>query len=322
MVSVQLVRSVEKQLKEYITENNYVVDIDIKKLIVDVLESMIVNPKLKHIIDDDYRLSMKLLEIIKKYVNKIKLNDCDSDEAFKTNYEQMQESRKTLDDGSLPIQTRKRLILDSNYSEILGGSSMRYNIDGGLRISKFCVPLITIKSVDKINSTHVFVECRQLRRSDHRTHDKHVDCIGTFTMQNEINHSDRSYTYTFRSVDDRFLTDLNLTLYEVDFKIVYNENPFELVQVLKPTISSVQVENGKAFIEGEFEDFTLQVGDDVLITDENQNLDKLNCRIKQSTNKGIHIELPNEYYHLTNLTVDNIHCIVNSCVIFMDYFEN
>ena len=322
VATLQLVRTVEKQLIEYITENNYVVDIDVKKVIVNVLESMMVNPKLRSVIDDDDRLSTMLLEMLKKYVNKVKLNDDDSEESFETNYEEMQASRKTLDNGSKPIPTRKRIILDSNHSEILGGSSMRYHIEGGLNISKFRVPLITIKSVDKINSTHVFVQCRQLRRSDHRTHDKYVDCIGAFTMQTEINHNDRSYTYTFKSVDDTFLTDLNLTLYEVDFKIISNETPFDLVNVFKATNSSLQVEDGKVFIEGEFGDLTLQDGDDVLIqTDKNHNLDILKCKINQSTDTGIQVELPDEANAITDLTVDNVHCIVNKCVIFMDYFE-
>ena len=86
VATLQLVRTVEKQLIEYITENNYVVDIDVKKVIVNVLESMMVNPKLRSVIDDDDRLSTMLLEMLKKYVNKVKLNDDDSEESFETNY--------------------------------------------------------------------------------------------------------------------------------------------------------------------------------------------------------------------------------------------
>jgi len=325
MVTLQLVRDVEKQLVEYINANSYVVDIDVKKIIVEVIESMLANPKLTSIINDDAKLSIKLLEILKKYVQKIKLNERDDEEAFKANYDEMEASRNKIDTGARPMAIQRRLILDSTESEIIGGSSMRYTIDGGVQISKVRVPLIIIKSISKINATHLFVQCRQLRRNTHRTHAKQVDCVGTFTMQSEINHNNSgAYTYTFRSIDDEFLKDFNLTLFEVDFKILLDNRSFELVHMIKPTISSVQVEDKRLSVEGEYADLNLKDGDDVLLeiqNEKNQNIDLIKCQIIQSIGKFINLELPDEMNDIAELKVDKIHCIVNRCTIFMDYFE-
>ena len=202
---------------------------------------------------------------------------------------------------------------------------MRYAIDGGVQISKVRVPLITIKSIAKINATHLFVKCRQLRRNTHRTHAKQVDCIGTFTMQSEINHNNSAYTYTFKSIDDEFLKDLNLTLFEVDFKILLDNQYFELVHMIKPTNSLVQVKDRRVSVEGEYAELNLKDGDDVLLeiqNDKNQNTDIIKCQINQSIGKFINLELPDEMNDIAEINVDIIHCIVNRCTIFMDYFEH
>ena len=321
MITVQLVRDVEKQIVQYINTNNYVVDIDVKMLIVNVLESMMINPKLTSIINDDEKLSIKLLEILKKYVHKVKLNEQNDEEAFKANYNEMEASRNKLDQGARPMTTQRRIILDSSASEIIGGSSMRYAIDGGVQIAKFRVPLITMKSIDKINASHVFVQCRQLRRNTHRTHAKHIDCIGVFYLQSVINHNNGAYTYTFKSIDDNFLKDLNLTLFELDFKILLEDRSFELVNVFKPSNSSLKVEDRRFNIQGDYDNFNLQAGDDILIEVLNdKNAEIIKCQINELTDAGMCVELPNE----TNdceLIVNNIHCIVNRCTIFIDYFE-
>jgi hypothetical protein len=130
-------------------------------------------------------------------------------------------------------------------------------------------------------------------------------------MYSEILHENGSYTYHFKNISEDFIQDLNLTLFEVEFKIQTRDENFNYIEKVEIERYAVgETEDGltNVHIFGDFVGLNLHIEDDVVIGD---------SKFKLKQKKDEEIVVTSEKT-CEDIQISNLDCVINRTVIFMD----
>ena len=160
--TLAMVIAIEKEIQEYVESIELDIDIDIKKTIYEVMQSLASNPKTYDKVLSTEDMRIKVVNIVKKYITKQnELIENKQLDDYKNKFKELQETRKSLD-MKVEHKLDKHIILDSVKAEILNSNELCYTFKTPIQVKN--VRLVSIRNFLGMTAPFL-IRCARMRRA-------------------------------------------------------------------------------------------------------------------------------------------------------------
>ena len=216
--TVSMLIEIEKEIHDYVKSTELTIDIDVKKTIYEVMQSLATNPKLYEKELSQQEIQNKIVNIVKKYITKqVELLDKQNTEEYKKKFLELQETRKSLD---MKVEHRldKHIVLDSHKSVVLNSDELKFNFKTPIDVKNINLTYLTIQSDEKIDEPYLYIQSQQLRTNNYTDVTNVLDCAAVLILNKEIRHDDGTFTYHYKNINKHVNNDINQLLTQLNFK--------------------------------------------------------------------------------------------------------
>lgn len=216
--TLAMVIAIEKEIHEYVESIELDIDIDIKKTIYEVIQSLASNPKTYDKVLSSEDMYIKVINIVKKYI--IKQNELIENKQmndYKNKFKELQETRKSLD---MKVEHRldKHIILDSNKAETINSNELRYTFKTPIQAKNINLMYMTIHSNEELLEPYLYIQSPQLRTNNYTDQSNVLDCLAILILNKEIKHENGTFTYHYKNINKHVNNDIQLLLTQLNFK--------------------------------------------------------------------------------------------------------
>ena len=322
--TLAMVIAIEKEIQEYIDTIELDIDIDIKKTIYEVMQSLASNPRTYDKVSSSEDMHIKVVNIVKKYITKqnelVENKDIND---YRNKFKELQETRKSLD-MKVEHKLDKHIILDSVKAETLNSNEFRYTFKTPIQVKNINVTYMTIHSNEKLLEPYLYIQCPQLRTNNHTDVTNVLDCLAILILNKEIKHDNGTFTYHYKNINKHINNDILLLLTQLNFKfyISMTDTYINLSNVYSINTHDsdgeyhrIYFENTNEFIEG----------DAITITDNEK--DKHNASVVNATSEMLTIEIKKDNDIINKdhndisktLVMKNIEKVNKRIIIYIDH---
>ena len=301
--TVAMMIAIEKEIQEYIETVELEIDIDIKKTIYEVMESLASNPKTYDKVLSSQDMHVKIVNIVKKYITKQnELVENKQLDDYKNKFKEIQETRKSLD-MKVEHKLDKHIILDSIKAELLNSNELRYTFKTPIQVKNINLTYLTIHSSEEILEPYLYIQSSQLRTNNYTDVNNVLDCLAILILNKEIKHENGTFTYHYKNINKHVNNDILLLLTQLNFKLYISmsntyvniSNIFTITtHTFDEKYHHIHLEDSKEF----------NIGDEIIIIDDKKqkykgnvveiNLKKLTVQINNSDNSDNNDEINTE----------------------------
>ena len=297
--TVAMMIAIEKEIQEYVGNIELEIDMDIKKIIYEVMQSLASNPKTYERVLSSQDMHVKIVNIVKKYITKQnELVENKQLDDYKNKFKEIQETRKSLD-MKVEHKLDKHIILDSIKAEILNSDEVRYTFKTPIQVKNINLTYLTIHSSDELFEPYLYIQSSQLRTNNYTDINNVLDCLAILILNKEIKHENGTFTYHYKNINKHVNNDILVLLTQLNFKLYISmtntyvnlSNVFSIItHNIEEEYHHIYFENAKEFKEGE---------EIVIIDNDNQkykakvvdaNSEKLIVQIKNKMNTDIELK--------------------------------
>lgn len=216
--TLAMVIAIENEIQEYVESIELNIDIDIKKTIYEVIQSLASNPKTYDKVSSPEEMHTKVVNIVKKYITKQnELIENKQMGDYKNKFKELQETRKSLD---MKVEHRldKHIILDSDKAETLNSNELRYTFKTPIQVKNINLTYLTIHSNEELLEPYLYIQSPQLRTNNYTDVNNVLDCLAILILNKEIKHENGTFTYHYKNINKHVNNDILSLLTQLNFK--------------------------------------------------------------------------------------------------------
>jgi len=273
--TLAMVIAIEKEIQEYVESIELDVEIDIKKTIYEVMQSLASNPKTYDKVLSSEDMRIKVVNIVKKYITKQnELIENKQLDDYKNKFKELQETRKSLD-MKVEHKLDKHIILDSVKAEILNSNELCYTFKTPIQVKNVNLTYMTIHSNEELLEPYLYIKCPQLRTNNYTDVNNVLDCLAILILNKEIKHENGTFTYHYKNINKHVNNDILLLLTQLNFKfyVSMTQTHINLSNVYPITTHEVDGEHHNIYFENANE---FNEGDEINIIDDEKQLYRAN----------------------------------------------
>lgn len=258
--TLAMVIAIEKEIQEYVENIELDIDIDIKKTIYEVMQSLASNPKTYDKVLSSQEMHIKVVNIVKKYITKQnELVENKQMDDYKNKFKELQETRKSLD-MKVEHKLDKHIILDSDKAEILNSNELRYTFKTPIQVKNINLTYMTIHSNEELLEPYLYIQSPQLRTNNYTDVNNVLDSLAILILNKEIKHDNGTFTYHYKNINKHVNNDVQLLLTQLNFKLYVSMtdtyiNVSDMYSITTHEIVGEQhhinIENSNEFKEGD-----------------------------------------------------------------------
>ena len=258
--TLAMVIAIEKEIQEYVESIELDIDIDIKKTIYEVMQSLVSNPKTYDKVLSSEDMHIKVVNIVKKYITKQnELIENKQLDDYKNKFKELQETRKSLD-MKVEHKLDKHIILDSDKAEILNSNELRYTFKTPIQVKNINLTYMTIHSNEELLEPYLYIQSPQLRTNNYTDVNNVLDCLAILILNKEIKHENGTFTYHYKNINKHVNNDISSLLTQLNFKFYISikdiyMNVSDMYSIRKHDIDGdhhhIYFENANEFNEGD-----------------------------------------------------------------------
>jgi len=315
--TLTMVMAIEKEIHEYVESIELDNDIDIKKTIYEVMQSLASNPKTYDRVSSTEDMHIKVVNIVKKYITKQnelienkQMND------YKNKFKELQETRKSLD---MKVEHRldKHLVLDSDKSETLNSNEVRYTFKTPIQVKNINLTYMTIHSNEELLEPYLYIQCPQLRTNNYTDVNNVLDCLAILILNKELKHENGTYTYHYKNINKHVNNDILLLLTQLNFKfyISMKETYVKVSNMYSITNHDIDGEHHHIHSENSNQ---FNEGDTITIIDDEKHKHKAN--VVKTTSEMLTLKMNNDGDILIKKPVmKHIEKVNKRIILYMDH---
>lgn len=259
--TVSMLIEIENEIHEYVKSTELSIDIDIKKTIYEVMQSLATNPKTYEKELSEQEIQRKIVNIVKKYITKqVELLDKENTEEYKRKFLELQETRKSLD---MKVEHRldKHIVLDSHRSVVLNSDELKYNFKTPIDVRNINLTYLTIQSDEKIDEPYLYVQSQQLRTNNYTDVTNVLDCAAVLILNKEIRHDNGTFTYHYKNINKHVNNDINQLLTQLNFKFYISMKDTYMKMSKEYSVKS----HSHEWDDSDSQHIAIEIGDDATI---------------------------------------------------------
>ena len=296
--TLAMVIAIEKEIQEYIESIELDIDIDIKKTIYDVMQSLASNPKTYDKVSSTEEMHTKVVNIVKKYITKQnELIENKQMDDYKNKFKELQETRKSLD---MKVEHRldKHIILDSEKAEILNSNELRYTFKTPIQVKNMNLTYMTIHSNEELLEPYLYIQSPQLRTNNYTDVSNVLDCLAILILNKEIKHENGTFTYHYKNINKHVNNDISSLLTQLNFKfyISMTDTYVNVSNVYSITTHDINGEEHRIHFENVSE---FNEGDEVNVIDDKKQKHKAN--VVETSSEMLTVKMSNSDEDLSTL---------------------
>ena len=216
--TLAMVIAIEKEIQEYVESIELDIDIDIKKTIYEVIQSLASNPKTYDKVLSPEDMHIKVVNIVKKYITKQnELIENKQMDDYKNKFKELQETRKSLD-MKVEHKLDKHIILDSDKAETINSNELSYTFKTPIQVKNINLTYMTIHTNEELLEPYLYIQSPQLRTNNYTDVSNVLDCLAILILNKEIKHENGTFTYHYKNINKHVNNDILLLLTQLNFK--------------------------------------------------------------------------------------------------------
>lgn len=317
--TLAMVIAIEKEIQEYVESIELDIDIDIKKTIYEVMQSLASNPKTYDKVLSSEDMRIKVVNIVKKYITKQnELIENKQMDDYKNKFKELQETRKSLD-MKVEHKLDKHIILDSDKAEILNSNELRYTFKTPIQVKNINLTYMTIHSNEELLEPYLYIQSPQLRTNNYTDVNNVLDCLAILILNKEIKHENGTFTYHYKNINKHVNNDISSLLTQINFKFYISikdihMNVSDMYSIIKHDIDGdhhhIYFENANEFNEG----------DELNIIDDEKQ--KHSANVVKTSSEMLTVKMNNDDESLPSLNGFVMRCIEKAnkrIILYIDH---
>ena len=315
--TLAMVIAIEKEIQEYVESIELDIDIDIKKTIYEVMQSLVSNPKTYDKVLSSEDMHIKVVNIVKKYITKQnELIENKQMDDYKNKFKELQETRKSLD-MKVEHKLDKHIILDSVKADTVNSNEFRYTFKTPIQVKNINLTYMIIHSNEELLEPYLYIECPQLRTNNYTDVNNVLDCLAILILNKEIKHENGTFTYHYKNINKHVNNNISSLLTQLNFKfyISMTDAYVNISNMYSITTHDINEEEHHIHFENASE---FNEGDEVNVIDDKNQIYKANVVSTASKMLTVKMNIVDDG-SIQELVIKHIEKVNKRIILYIDH---